>query len=177
MDSDPRVGPRLRSGRQFTPIRGAGDFVNFIREPVGEGWVLVGDAGQHKDPIFGQGIGDAVRSAEFLADCLLEAESAGSDWSSALARFRIKRDLDLVPNFEWMIQRKPAGLTEGDFGSIMDGLGGDPQQAERFVNVFSHAVSGPEFFGRLNVSSLLGREPASFDTRLLHRARRITDGQ
>jgi 2-polyprenyl-6-methoxyphenol hydroxylase-like FAD-dependent oxidoreductase len=176
MDSDPRVGPRLRSGRQFTPIRGAGDFLNFIREPVGEGWVLVGDAGQHKDPIFGQGVGDAVRSAEFLADCLLEAESAGSDWRSALARFRIKRDIDLVPNFQWMIQRKPAGLTEGDFESIMDGLGDDLQQAERFINVFSHAVSGPEFFGRLNASSLLGREPASFDTRQLRPARRITDG-
>jgi 2-polyprenyl-6-methoxyphenol hydroxylase-like FAD-dependent oxidoreductase len=176
MDSDPRVGPRLRSGRQVMPVRGAGDLVNFIREPVGEGWVLVGDAGQHKDPIFGQGIGDAVRSAESLADCLLEAESAGSDWRSALARFRIKRDLDLVPTFQWMIQRKPTDLTEGDFDVIMDGLGGDPQQAERFINVFSHAVSSSEFFGRLNASSLLGREPASFDTRQLHSARRIRDG-
>lgn len=176
MDSDPRVGPRLRSGKQVTPIRGAGDFVNFIREPVGEGWVLVGDAGQHKDPIFGQGIGDAVRSAECLADLVLEAESAGSDWSSALARFRIKRDLDLVPNFQWMIQRRPADLTEGDFEAIMDGLGGDPQQAERFINVFSHAVSGAEFFGRLNASRLLGKEPSSFDTRRLHRADRIAEG-
>lgn len=176
MDSDPRVGPRLRSGRQLTPIRGAGDFVNFIREPVGEGWALVGDAGQFKDPVFGQGIGDAVRSAESLADCLLDAESEGSDWGSALATFRIKRDLDLVPNFQWMIQRKPTDLTEGDFESIMDSLGNDPQQTERFINVFSHAVSSSEFFGRLNAANLLGREPASFDTRQLHSAK-MRDGQ
>jgi 2-polyprenyl-6-methoxyphenol hydroxylase-like FAD-dependent oxidoreductase len=175
MNSDPRIGPRLRPGKQVTPIRGAGDFVNFIREPVGEGWVLVGDSGQHKDPIFGQGIGDAVRSAECLADLLLEAGSAGSDWSSALARFRIERDLDLVPNFRWMIQGKPTGLTEGEFASIMDGLGNDPQQAERFINVFSHAVSGAEFFGRLNASGLLGKEPAAFDPRQLHPSSR-TDG-
>jgi 2-polyprenyl-6-methoxyphenol hydroxylase-like FAD-dependent oxidoreductase len=168
MDSDQRIGPRLRSGRQVTPIRGAGDFVNFIREPVGDGWVLVGDSGQHKDPIFGQGIGDAVRSAESLADRLLEAESASSDWSAALGRFRIERDLDLVPNFRWMIQGRPTELTEGDFDSIMDGLGNDPQQAERFINVFSHAVSGSEFFGRLNAPRLLGAEPDSFDTRRLH---------
>jgi 2-polyprenyl-6-methoxyphenol hydroxylase-like FAD-dependent oxidoreductase len=176
MDSDPRIGPRLRAGKQVTPIRGAGDFVNFIREPVGRGWVLVGDSGQHKDPIFGQGIGDAVRSAESLADLLLEAESTGSDWSSALARFRIERDLDLVPNFRWMIQGKPTELTEGEFGSIMDGLGNDPHQAERFINVFSHAVSGFEFFGRLNASSLLGRDPASFDTRRLHPVTRTMEG-
>jgi hypothetical protein len=42
--------------------------------------------------------------------------------------------------------------------------------------VFSHAVSGAEFFGRLNASSLLGREPASFDIRLLDRADRRTEG-
>ncbi|HEU5113495.1 MAG TPA: NAD(P)/FAD-dependent oxidoreductase [Acidimicrobiia bacterium] len=165
MDRDPRVGPRIRAGRQLTPIKGAGDFVNFVRDPVGDGWALVGDAGQHKDPIFGQGIGDAVRSAEALADCLLEAEAASSDWGSALKRYRTKRDLDLIPNFQWMIQGKPADLTEGDFNLIMDSLGSDPDQAERFVNVFSHAVSGSEFFGRVNASRLLGRDAATLDSR------------
>ena len=142
MDSHPRVGPRLRSGTQLQPIKGAGDFVNFVREPIGEGWVLVGDAGQHKDPIFGQGIGDAVRSAELLADCLLEAESTGTDLDSALARFRLKRD-----------PRPDAGLSvddPGETGRLDRGgvrvdhrrPGTDPEQAERFVNVFSHAVSG-----------------------------------
>jgi 2-polyprenyl-6-methoxyphenol hydroxylase-like FAD-dependent oxidoreductase len=168
MDSDPRVGPRLRSGKQLTPIRGAGDFVNFIRESVGEGWALVGDAGQFKDPIFGQGIGDAARSAESLADCLLDAEEQGAEWGSALASYGVKRDLDLVPNFRWMIQRKPIDLTEGDFESIMDVLGSDPQQAERFINVFSHAVSSSEFFGRLNASDLLGTQAAAFDPRQVH---------
>jgi flavin-dependent dehydrogenase len=170
MDSDPRIGPRLRRGTQLTPIRGAGDFVNYIREPVGDGWVLVGDAGQFKDPIFGQGIGDAARSAEALADCLLDAESTGSDWTAALGRFRVRRDLDLVPNFQWMIQRKPADMTRGDFETIWTRLGSDPQQAERFVNVFSHAVSSSEFFGRLNASSLLGTDPGSFDARRLRSA-------
>jgi 2-polyprenyl-6-methoxyphenol hydroxylase-like FAD-dependent oxidoreductase len=176
MDSDPRVGPRLRAGTQVTPIRGAGDFVNFIREPVGPGWALVGDAGQFKDPIFGQGIGDAVRSAEALADLVLEAESSGTSWDDALARFRVQRDLDLVPNFRWMIQRRAGDLSEEDFDAIVDGLGSDPHQAERFVNVFSHAVSSPEFFGRLNASELLGRDPAAFDVRRLQPARRVEDG-
>jgi hypothetical protein len=164
MDSDPRIGPRLRAGTQMQPIKGAGDFVNFVRDPVGEGWALVGDAGQHKDPIFGQGIGDAVRSAEMLADCLLEADS---DFDRALARFRLQRDLDLVPNFQWMIQGRPTDLTEDEFDLIIDGLGANPEQAERFVNLFSHAVSGTEFFGRLNASLMLGKEPAAFDPRHL----------
>ena len=177
MDSDPRIGPRLRSGTQLQPIKGAGDFVNFVREPVGDGWVLIGDAGQHKDPIFGQGIGDAVRSAELLADCLFEAQSAGSDLGSALGTFRSKRDLDLMPNFQWMIQGRPTDLTEVEFDTIYDRLGTDPEQAERFINVFSHAVSGSEFFGRLNASRLLGMEPAAFDIRQLASARRMEGRQ
>ena len=171
MDSDPRIGPRLRAGTQMMPVRGAGDFVNFLREPVGDGWALVGDAGQHKDPIYGQGIGDAVRSAEYLADCLIQAEGTGSDWRSALAKFRTKRDIDLVPNFEWMIQSRPAELTEEEFDSVVEGLGQDPQHAEEFVNVFSHAVSGSEFFGRLHASTLLKKDPAVFDTRQLQFSR------
>ena len=175
MDRDPRVGPRLRRGTQLTPIRGAGDFVNFLREPVGDGWALVGDSGQFKDPIFGQGIGDAVRSAESLADCLLEAESAAEDWRAALGKFRVMRDLDLVPNFRWMIQRRPADMSGEDFEAIWTRLGSDAQQAERFVNVFSHAVSSSEFFGRLNASSMLGRDPGSFDGRRVRSAER-TEG-
>jgi 2-polyprenyl-6-methoxyphenol hydroxylase-like FAD-dependent oxidoreductase len=165
IDSDPRIGPRMRTGTQVAPIRGAGDFVNFVRDPVGDGWVLVGDAGQHKDPIFGQGIGDAVRSAEFLADGLAEAESAGLDWSAALASFRAKRDIDLIPNYKWMIQGKPTDLTASEFESIFSSLGSDTQHAEEFINLFSHAVSGSEFFGRLHASRLMGKDPASFDTR------------
>jgi flavin-dependent dehydrogenase len=165
MDCDPRVGPRLRAGTQVTPIRGAGDLSNFIRQPVGEGWALVGDAGQHKDPIFGQGIGDAVRSAEALADRLLEAESAGSDWGTALARYHVDRDLDLVPTFRWMIQGRAGGLSAQEFRSVLERTGSDPERSERFINIFSHAVSSSEYFGRLNTTELLGRDPASYNTR------------
>ena len=167
MDSDARIGPRLRSGTQVQPVKGAGDFVNFVRDPVGPGWALIGDSGQHKDPIFGQGIGDAVRSAELLADCLYESDFAGSHIDMALSKFRTMRDLDLLPNFQWMIQSRPADLTEAELDVILDGLGSDPEQAEKFINVFSHAVSGSEFFGRVNAAKLLGREPAAFDGRRL----------
>jgi flavin-dependent dehydrogenase len=167
MDSDAWIGPRLRSGTQVQPVKGAGDFVNFVRDPVGPGWALIGDAGQHKDPIFGQGIGDAARSAELLADCVFESDSAGSHIDMALSKFRTMRDLDLLPNFQWMIQSRPADLTEAELDEILDGLGSDPEQAEAFINVFSHAVSGSEFFGRVNAAKLLGREPASLDGRRL----------
>ena len=80
-----------------------------------------------------------------------------------------------MPNFQWMIQGRPTDLTEAEFDTIYDRLGTDPEQAERFINVFSHAVSGSEFFGRLNASRLLGLEPAAFDVRQMASARRMED--
>jgi flavin-dependent dehydrogenase len=38
--------------------------------PSGLGWALVGDAGLRMDPITGQGIADAFRDAELLADAV-----------------------------------------------------------------------------------------------------------
>ena len=42
----------------------------FFRVAGGPGWALVGDAGYHKDPITAQGMSDAFRDAELLADAV-----------------------------------------------------------------------------------------------------------
>ncbi len=43
----------------------------FVRQSVGPGWALVGDAGYFKDPITAHGITDALRDAEILAAAVL----------------------------------------------------------------------------------------------------------
>jgi len=43
---------------------------DFFRESAGPGWALVGDAGHFKDPTPGQGIADALRQCERLADAI-----------------------------------------------------------------------------------------------------------
>jgi flavin-dependent dehydrogenase len=63
----------------------------FIREAVGEGWALVGDAGLHKDPTPGHGITDALRDARALAAALVDGRSA------ALECYWRQRDVEAVP--------------------------------------------------------------------------------
>ena len=43
---------------------------SFLRQCAGPGWALVGDAGCHKDPITAQGMHDAFRDAERLAEAI-----------------------------------------------------------------------------------------------------------
>jgi flavin-dependent dehydrogenase len=127
--SDPRVAPRLARAERIAPVRGRGDLVNLLRVPAGRGWALVGDAGQHTDPIFGQGIGDAVRSAKLLSAQV--AVGLGADLDGALAEYHAYRDQDLVPKYDLMINRRAAGVADDDFAGLVRDAGLDAELASR----------------------------------------------
>jgi flavin-dependent dehydrogenase len=54
------------AGERVGPLRGFPGTPARLREPVGDGWALVGDAGSFKDPLTAHGITDALRDAELL---------------------------------------------------------------------------------------------------------------
>jgi flavin-dependent dehydrogenase len=138
--SEPRIADGLPDVEQIAPIRGRTDLVNFMRVAAGPGWALVGDAGQHKDPIGGQGIGDAVRTAKLLAELAPEALGTEGRLESALAEFHSYRGRDLGPNFDYMIRRRARGLEQDEFDEFTRLVGLDPELSARFLGIFSHAV-------------------------------------
>jgi flavin-dependent dehydrogenase len=144
--ADPRLAPRLQDAKQVAPVRGRGDLVNVMRAAAGPGWALVGDSGQHKDPIFGQGIGDAARTARLLADCVRRAVSGELGWETALAEFHAQRDADLLPGYDFMIKRRAAGVSGEDFELFWREVGRSPEWSGRFLNLFTHAVRPAEVF-------------------------------
>jgi flavin-dependent dehydrogenase len=64
----------IRGGRRETRVVGTADLPNFYRQPYGTGWALAGDAGYDRDLLTAQGISDAFRDAELLADALCRAD-------------------------------------------------------------------------------------------------------
>jgi 2-polyprenyl-6-methoxyphenol hydroxylase-like FAD-dependent oxidoreductase len=159
MSADPRVRPRLARAERIAPVRGRGDMVNFMRVPAGRGWALVGDAGQHKDPIFGQGIGDAARSARLLATKLVDG--LGADLDAALAEYHAYRDEDLLPKYDFMINGRASGVSPEEFDALSRDAGLDPELAFRYLNIFSgaakvHDVFNASVVARWNEGSGLG---------------------
>ncbi len=84
--------------RFFPGMRG------FLRQPWGEGWALVGDAGYMSDPITAHGITNALRDADILSRSIAHGES--------LACYQARRDdlsleffevSDRVASLEWDI--------------------------------------------------------------------------
>jgi flavin-dependent dehydrogenase len=97
----PALSDRLLGKQPVERLRGTGDQQNYFRQATGPGWVLVGDAGHHKDSITARGISDAFWQAEAL---VREVEGTlGGDpvhLDRALARFAEDRDRHLTPGYE-----------------------------------------------------------------------------
>lgn len=97
----PALHGRLHGKHQLERLRGTGDQQNFFREATGPGWVLIGDAGHHKDSITARGISDAFFQAETLTERI--ADRLGGDpalLDQALQQYTKDRDTALVPGYE-----------------------------------------------------------------------------
>jgi flavin-dependent dehydrogenase len=91
---------RLDDAVATSTVRGMTNIPNQIREPAGDGWALVGDAGYHRDAITGHGISDAFRDAELLADALDDALRHPYRERRALEEYRSERERLLREIFE-----------------------------------------------------------------------------
>jgi len=100
-DASPELAERIKtSATRRSVTRGATRLPNHLREPVGPGWALVGDAGYHRDPITGQGISDAFRDADLLATALDGVLRGDVDEAIAFTEYHQLRDLMLREVFE-----------------------------------------------------------------------------
>jgi flavin-dependent dehydrogenase len=99
-ETSPVLAGRLDDAVATSTARGMMNIPNQIREPVGDGWALVGDAGYHRDAITGHGISDAFRDAELLADALDDALRHPHRERRALDEYRSERERLLREIFE-----------------------------------------------------------------------------
>ncbi|HSD09985.1 MAG TPA: NAD(P)/FAD-dependent oxidoreductase, partial [Candidatus Binatia bacterium] len=84
------TAPLLEGSRQATPAVGLAGLRFFVKQAVGPGWALVGDAGLHLDPTPGLGITDALRDAIALAEAIVDGSQL------AFARYWRRRDADSI---------------------------------------------------------------------------------
>jgi flavin-dependent dehydrogenase len=88
----PSLAQRLRNAKRQEPIVSTGSMPNRLRRPYGAGWALVGDAGYAHDPTSGQGISDAFRDAELLAQAVDDGFSDRRPLVEALGDYERRRN-------------------------------------------------------------------------------------
>ena len=103
LSRDPVIGPLLDDRAPDSRTRATFRERYFFRRAAGPGWVLVGDAGHHKDFVIGDGITEALIQAKSLAQAIAECSDA------ALVRWWRARDVAALPAFHWGRDEGAAG--------------------------------------------------------------------
>lgn len=126
---------------------GTGDLDAFFRTASGPGWALVGDAGNHKDPISAQGMTDALLDAELLAEALIDGLDGQRDLDGALTDFGRARDRRSMPMHRVTVDLARLVLPPPEALAGMAAMSADSFATGRFLGVMAGSVPAEEIFG------------------------------
>ena len=153
----PELAERVHAGgRREERFVGTADLPNFFRKPYGSGWALVGDAGLHKDPITAQGITDAFRDAELLAEAIDIGFSGAYSLDDALAAYEQNRNEAATPIYELTCQLASLDPPPPEMAQLFFALQGNQEQTDRLIGAIVGTTSVPEFFSPENVQQIMG---------------------
>jgi 2-polyprenyl-6-methoxyphenol hydroxylase-like FAD-dependent oxidoreductase len=169
------LGERVRAGRRAERVRATIDLPNRFVHPHGPGWALAGDAGLVMDPVTGQGIADAFRDAELLADAADAGLAGRRPMTAAMEGYRRARDRASLPMYRMTLDLAAFNPRRPEQVLLMRALAGRPADADRFLATLTGVVPVPEFFGPANLLRLLGARGLA--RAILARARGGADGQ
>jgi flavin-dependent dehydrogenase len=150
----PELEERVRKGNMEERFSAMSDLPGFFRHSYGPGWALVGDAGYHKDPITGQGISDAFREAESLADAIDKGLSGKDNLASALAQYQQRRDEESMPMYgftcEWAQLEPPPPAMQAVFKALRN----NQPDTDQFFSTMAGTVPIPVFFAPENLQRI-----------------------
>jgi 2-polyprenyl-6-methoxyphenol hydroxylase-like FAD-dependent oxidoreductase len=149
------LGDRVRSGARAERLRTTPDQPNTFRRSYGPGWALVGDAGVVMDSISAQGITNAFRDAELLADAIVAGLGGARPLQDALAEHRRRRDQSIRPMYDFTVRlaefaRRPVDRL------LLASLAGRPAEIDQFLGAFAGLVPIDQYLAPGNVLRILG---------------------
>src|SRR5260221_8039647 len=107
LDRSLAFGKILEGATIVGKVFSSGLLNNTYRDPVTDGAILIGDAGLHVDPLFGQGHSMALMSASIVGELAREWFSDGRGDAipvAMLADFTTRRDAELMPYYKASVQ-------------------------------------------------------------------------
>jgi flavin-dependent dehydrogenase len=144
LESYPGVQRRLAGARRVSPVIGLKRVANRYLEAGGPGWVLVGDALHHKDPVDGQGIYDAMLEAKLLAEALAAVAEGERSFTAAVAWYEARVREETHGMFVATMDRLKKELYDEPpelvIRTLVRWLLTDPEYQRRFILFLSRAI-------------------------------------
>jgi 2-polyprenyl-6-methoxyphenol hydroxylase-like FAD-dependent oxidoreductase len=148
------LGERARSGVRAERLRTTPDQPNTFRACHGPGWALVGDAGVVMDSISAQGITNALRDAELLAEAVVAGLGGARPLTVTLGEHQRRRDAAIRPIYDFtvgLVAFAPPSVVQRQ---LLASLAGRPAEIDRFIGGFTGI--DPGYFAPGNVLRVLG---------------------
>jgi flavin-dependent dehydrogenase len=117
-----------------------------LRKPYGPGWALVGDAGCRVDPITGQGITDAFRDVDLLADAICSGD---------FAAYQRARDEAVMPIYRYTSERARLEPPTPEAQRLFSAIAADQDLADQFAGVTGGTTNAAEFFAPANIARIV----------------------
>jgi len=150
------LGERVRAARQVGRFMGSANLPNWVRRPYGPGWALVGDTGLVMDPISGQGIGHALRDAEFLADAIVAGLGGRCDLDRAMRRYEQERNRHSLPMYKLTTQQAAMNPQTCEQKVLFECLRGRPEEIATFFGVLTGVVTMSDYLSLSHLLRVLG---------------------
>lgn len=139
----PELAGILAGARRVGPIRVMSRWHGYFREACGPGWVLVGDAGHFKDFTPAQGIADAFRQAERLAEVLPADLADRTAVDAALRAWWRRRDRDARPMYWFAADMGAPGPSTPLVTEVLRDIAADRAATLALARVLNHEI-GPD---------------------------------
>ncbi|GGV66740.1 NAD(P)/FAD-dependent oxidoreductase [Streptomyces longisporoflavus] len=140
----PDLWERMQGGKREEQMYGTGHQENFFRKAYGPGWVLVGDAVNHKDSITARGITEAFVQAQSLTDRIGERLHDDAALKTALRRYENDLGDEALSQYQGALnvaELKPEGRTD-----MLRKLVGHQEHIDRYFSTLSGACSIDDFY-------------------------------
>ncbi|MFE9453861.1 NAD(P)/FAD-dependent oxidoreductase [Streptomyces sp. NPDC006739] len=140
----PELYERMRSGERVEQLYGTGHQENYFRKAFGPGWVLVGDAVNHKDSITARGITEAFVQAQTLTEYIGDRLHDDAALTAALGRYEDNLGDDAFSHYQGALnvaELKPEGRVE-----MLRKLVGHQELVDRYFSTLSGACSIDDFY-------------------------------
>jgi 2-polyprenyl-6-methoxyphenol hydroxylase-like FAD-dependent oxidoreductase len=140
------LGDRVRDGVRAERFRATPDLPNLFRVPCGPGWALVGDAGVVMDPVTAQGITNAFRDAELLADAVATGISGGpARLDRALSAYWRRRDDAVRPMYDLTVRLAGLEPLRRIERHVLASIADRPDEVDRFLGTFGGVIPVREY--------------------------------
>jgi 2-polyprenyl-6-methoxyphenol hydroxylase-like FAD-dependent oxidoreductase len=134
----PEVAELVAGANRVGPIRVMANWHGYFREAAGPGWVLLGDAGNFKDPSPAQGMADALRQAERLAPAIEVGLDGRADLDQELRRWWHWRDEDAYEMHWFATDMGAAGSSSPLAAQFTREIADDDEATKTFMRVLNH---------------------------------------